>query len=301
MDHQTEQALIDELLGLSRSGSAYLDQEVTYSDVTDYLDETRFAAEKASLFRRLPLIACHGSELPDPGSFLRSELAGQPALLTRDRDGQVHAFLNVCRHRGARLVDDESGCKFSFSCPYHAWTWSNAGELRGIPHQKQGFPDIDKSRYGLVRLICAEKHGWVWVVPDPGAGTDIDAHLQPLTSDMDWLQMENLQIMQTDRVVCRANWKLLIEGGIEAYHFHVAHAETIGPHFPDNLSSYQMLGPHIRSVLPRITFGELAETEVKDRILRNHANIVYSVSRHRSGWFKRITSSGFRWTRFPPV
>ena len=184
-------------------------------------------------------------------------------LLTRDGDGRVHAFLNVCRHRGSRLVDEVSGCKRRFSCPYHAWTWDNRGVLKGVPHGDKGFPDLDKSALGLRRLACREHHGWIWLsaVPDgaaPVEAFDPAAYLDGLDRDFDWLDAGALTVAHTDEQIRAVNWKILIEGGIEAYHFRVAHRDTIGPHFPDNLSSYRMFGPHIRSVLPRAALADLA-------------------------------------------
>lgn len=228
IDRETELSLLDELKGLSDTGSAYLDETVTRSAVEDYTSQACFDLEKRRVFSTLPHIGCHGTELSEPGAFRRVELAGKPVLLTRDHDGKAHAFLNVCHHRGARLVEDRHGCKHVFSCPYHAWTWSNTGMLRGIPHQKQGFPDIDKSQYGLIRLPCVERFGWVWVVPDPSADVDIDAHLAPIAADMEWLDMDSLQIAQETELTCATNWKLLVEGGIEAYHFSVVHAKLLG-------------------------------------------------------------------------
>lgn len=277
MDRETELGLIDELLGLSDAGSAYLDDAVTRSEVAHYTDADHFDRETRAVFRGTPALACHRSELAGPGDFLRLDLAGLPVLLTRDGDGVVHAFVNVCRHRGARLVEDAAGCRHSFTCPYHGWTWSNSGALRGIPHQAQGFPGIDKTQYGLVRLPCAELHGWIWVVPDPQATADIAGFLRPLENDLRWLDMEDMHVAQTDVIDCAANWKLLIEGGIEAYHFRVAHAQTIGPYFPDNLSTYQMFGPHMRTVLPRITMTDLTAQSRDGWDIRTHANLVYTL------------------------
>jgi len=277
MDRNTELALIDELLGLDAARSAYLDETVTRAPVAHYIDDPHFADETRAIFRRHPAMAAHHSELPDPGSFLRKQIAGLPCLLTRDRFGTVHAFLNVCRHRGARLVDEDSGCKHLFACPYHAWTWTNQGELRGIPQEKQGFPGLNRAEYGLRRLPCVERFGWIWVTPDPDDDCDIDSFLAPIAPDLDWLSMTDMRIAHSDDFTCAANWKLLIEGGIEAYHFRVAHAETIGPYFPDNLSTYQTFGAHMRSVLPRITFGELRDQPREQWEIRAHANMVYTL------------------------
>ena len=277
MKRETELELIDELLGLKDAGSAFLDETVTASPVARYACPERFEHERQHVFRALPLIAAHASELPRPNAFVRRELAGLPVLFTRDGDNAVHAFLNVCRHRGARLVDEDSGCAGSFSCPYHAWTWSNRGELRGIPHERQGFPGLDKADWGLRRLPCEERLGWIWVTPNPDGDLDLDTHLGEIADDLAWLDLADHAIAVSDEIDCAANWKLLVEGGIEAYHFRVAHKETIAPYFLDNLSSYRMFGRHIRSVLPRSTLSEYGNQRREDWAIRDHIHLLYSV------------------------
>lgn len=277
MDRELEFALLEELQGLKDNGRFFLDDEVRRSPVARYASRERFADELRSVFRAAPAIAAHSSELPDAGSFATLRLAGLPVLLTRDGDGEVHAFLNVCRHRGARLVSEERGCRNAFSCPYHAWTWSASGRLRGVPHEKPGFPNLDRDAYALRRLPAAERLGLVWVVADPEADPDFDAWTAPLAREFEWLGMEGLALAASDMLERAANWKLLIEGGLEAYHFKVAHRETIGPHFLDNLSSYEMLGPHMRSVLPRESLTSLADVPREDWSIREHANVLYTV------------------------
>lgn len=277
MDRSLEIALLQELHGLKDSGQFFLDDEVHPSPVQRYACADRFDAENTAIFQKLPQIAAHSSELAEPGSYLTMTLAGKPVLLTRDRDGEVNAFLNVCRHRGARLVGEASGCKHAFSCPYHAWTWSNKGELRGIPHEKPGFPGIDRASYGLRRLPAHEAMGFVWVVADPEATPDFDMFLAPLAKEFDWCGTADMAIAHSDTMVRQANWKLLMEGGIEAYHFKVAHRDTIGPHFLDNLSSYQMLGDHMRSVLPRSSLPQIADVPQEQWSIQDHANLLYTV------------------------
>jgi len=277
MKREKELDLLSELAGLREAGSAFLDETVTRSPVDRYLDPDRFEAERRDLFRALPTIAAHSGELAEPDSFLRRQLAGLPVLLTRDSDGRAHAFLNVCRHRGARLVDDPSGCRKRFTCPYHAWTWDNRGALRAIPHREQGFPGLDESELGLRRLPCEERHGWIWIVADPGREMDLDAHLGEIGADLDWLGMTGCRVAHAQEIDCRANWKVLIEGGLEAYHFRVAHRNTIAPYFPDNLSSYETFGPHMRSVLPREGLERHVARAPADWSIREAANIIYSL------------------------
>ncbi|MEM9300760.1 MAG: SRPBCC family protein [Pseudomonadota bacterium] len=276
MDRTTSIELLRELIDLKGSGSAFLDDKPTRSPADRYGD-LQFQRERERIFRRHPLVAAHASELAEPNSFLTRSIADLPVLLTRDKTGQVRAFLNVCRHRGARLVHEERGCRSAFSCPYHAWTYRNTGQLRAIPHEKQGFPGIDKASRGLRELPVAERLGFIWIVGTPGADGRFDENFAALEDELAWLDLENHGIAATADLDCAANWKLLVEGGIEAYHFKVTHRNTIGPHFMDNLSSYRAFGRHLRSILPRESVAGLAEAPEAEWDIRTHANVLYSL------------------------
>lgn len=277
MDRTTELNLIDELLALKAGKTHYLDAAVTRNSVDHYLSEDRFRHERDAIFRKTPMIVAHVSEMANPGDFLRREIASLPLLLTRDKSGAAHAFLNVCRHRGTRLVDDESGCKHRFSCPYHAWTYASSGELIAAPHFESGFTGLDKADLGLTRLHCQERFGFIWVTADADGETDLDVHLGDLAPELDALGIDEMFVSHQDVPVHDANWKILVEGGIEAYHFKIAHRTTIGPHFEDNLSTYQMLGPHIRSILMRTSMAGLAPETRDNWSLRNHAQVLYTL------------------------
>ena len=277
MDRATELNLIDELLNLKADKSAFLDEAVARNGVEHYLSEERFQHERDRIFRKRPLVAAHASEIANAGDFLRREVAGQPVLLTRDRSGKVHAFLNVCRHRGTRLVDEEAGCRHRFSCPYHAWTYSSEGQLIAAPHFEEGFGEIDKAELSLKELTCTERFGFIWVVCDGASEREIDAHFEPVSEDLAALHMDEMVVVHQDVAIRRANWKILVEGGIEAYHFKIAHRTTIGPHFEDNLSSYQKMGAHIRSVLPRTSMAKLTEDTRETWRLRDHAQVLYTL------------------------
>ena len=277
MDRATELNLIDELLNLKADESAFLDEAVTRNGVEHYFSEERFQQERDRIFRKRPLVAAHASEMANAGDFLRREVAGQPVLLTRDRSGKVHAFLNVCRHRGTRLVDEEAGCRHRFACPYHAWTYSNEGQLIAAPHFEAGFGEIDKAELSLKELTCIERFGFIWVVCDGASEREFDAHFAPVSEDLAALHMDEMVVVHQDVAIRRANWKILVEGGIEAYHFKIAHRTTIGPHFEDNLSSYQKMGPHIRSVLPRTSMAKLTEDTRETWRLRDHAQVLYTL------------------------
>ena len=231
------------------------------------------------IFRRKPMIAAHSTDLKNPFDFITLDFMGLPILLTRDGEGTAQAFLNVCRHRGAKLEQSAEGCKKIFTCPYHAWSYDSKGALRSVPHEEQGFPDLAHAERGLRRLPVMEAHGFIWVIANPETAEmpDIKDWLAGLDDDLNWLGMSQHEVAVSDNYTLKANWKTLFEGGIEAYHFKVAHKETIAPYFPDNLSTYQMFGPHMRSILPRVSMPDLKNIPEEEWSIREDANIIYTV------------------------
>ena len=278
MDRETELRLIEQGLSLVQRDRRHLDDYSTERDSHHYLLPERYAQEAEAVFNALPHTVAHTSELPGANDFLVRELNGHSVLLSRGSDGIVRAFRNVCRHRGMKLVDTPHGCKRRFVCPYHAWSYDAEGRLIGAPHFDEGFPDLQKQELGLDQFAVLEHAGLIWVSTAKGATTEqIQAHLGPIATDLEWLDMADLSVAAETRLTIRANWKLLVEGGLEAYHFKVAHRDTIGPFFTDNQSTYQTFGPHIRSVLLRASFAELGATPTAARRLRSHANLLYTL------------------------
>lgn len=277
MDRTTEIALIKEVLGLAAQKSAFLDDSVAHSPISRYASPERFERERTMVWRRQPVVVAQSSELEGENAFLARRFLDMPVLLTRDAEGEVRAFLNVCRHRGATLERDATGCKRVFTCPYHAWSWTNTGALRSVPHEGQGFPDLPRAERGLRRLPCAEAHGFIWILAHPDAGEmpDMTQWFSGLTADFDWLGLADHRVAVVEETEIKANWKVLIEGGLESYHFRVAHKNTIAPYFMDNLSTYTMFGPHMRLVLPRSSLVYLADVPEADWDLRRDANLLY--------------------------
>lgn len=217
MDRTTELELIDELLELKASKSPFLDENVALSPVEHYLSDERFARERAAIFRKLPHSPAQSSELDGPGAFVRRDLDGLPVLITRDKQGEVHAFLNVCRHRGARLVEEEEGCKHRFTCPYHAWTYASSGELIGAPHFESGFEGVEKGSITLKALPAREAFGLTWVVPDPGGVFDFDSYFAPMAEELDALGMADMYVAAEDWIP-PPTWCQIVAPASEWFH-----------------------------------------------------------------------------------
>lgn len=277
MNKDTEILLLKELLALRDDNNAFLSEHATQSPVNRYTDAKIFSNEQKNLFQNTPFIAAHQSQLIERNSFITRDIPRLPLLITRDESGKVRAFLNVCRHRSAQLVADTSGCNTRFRCPYHAWTYANNGRLLAIPQHESGFADLNREEYGLSELACEERHGWIWVHPKLGQPLNLTTHLSGLDRDLSWLDAQNLEVFDCHEQTWNGNWKIILEGGIEAYHFRTAHAKTIAPLFHDNLSTYQTFGMHLRSVLAKKSIDTLPDRPHQEWNIREYSNVLYSL------------------------
>jgi phenylpropionate dioxygenase-like ring-hydroxylating dioxygenase large terminal subunit len=234
-------------------------EDVTLVPVESYTSAARRDAEVEHLFRPLPLIAGHGSELK-AGQVLGNDDYGVPMLLARDADGRFRAFLNVCRHRGMRLVESTGAAqsRASVVCPYHGWTYKLDGALRNRLHAEAFDRHCGGAAEDLVPLPAEERHGLLWVVPAPGATIDVAAHLGGLDAEMPFFGIERLAHFRSVSADYPANWKLIVDAFLEAYHIRVLHKDTIYPFFADAMTATVRFGPHIQSLVARLAGEEWA-------------------------------------------
>ena len=128
-----------------------------------YTDPGIFALEQATIFEDMWFCAVRGSDIPDAGSFRTVQVGTESLIISRSRRGEVRAFFNVCRHRGAKICTEDSGTvKRAFQCPYHAWTYDLDGKLIAAPNLTK-MPDVDRVAYGLRAVHVREWLGYVWV------------------------------------------------------------------------------------------------------------------------------------------
>lgn len=273
MNPETSAKLLARATAVLASGRAEMEAEEHRSPVERYLDHGRFELER-QLMRRHPQPVVAAAEVSAPGSWWSGDVLGSPLLLTRDARGVLHAFLNVCRHRGARVVEPGSGCgRERFSCPYHAWTYGPDGSLLGLP-KREGFPDVEPLEAGLRRLAAVERAGVVWVIPDAReVHRDAAQMLGPFVQELSDFGFDRHVPYAPRRVELRCNWKLMVEGSSEAYHFKIAHRDTIAPMFADNAQVVDEAGPHRRMFILRESLRTRApETAFAPR---EYGNLLY--------------------------
>jgi nitrite reductase/ring-hydroxylating ferredoxin subunit len=231
-----------------------------------YRDPEFAAAERERVFGRVPVIACHSSELPDAGSFITMRLPNNEALIVRQDDGGVRAFVNACRHRGSMVQTEERGtCAKRLQCPYHGWSYNLDGSLRSATHEVS-FGEFDHIAAGLVRLPAAERHGFVWVIDNAG-----DAETAGAAVDVaGWLGAEMDAILDSygiDEYVCfkagsfeePSNWKVMQDAFLDGYHIQFVHRETAAKMTYTNILTLEDYGRHTRFLSPRKKLGKLLE------------------------------------------
>jgi choline monooxygenase len=182
-----------------------------------YTDADVLRLEQERIFRSSWHYVCHVGRLPEPGSYFASTSGGVPVVAVRDREGELRAFLNVCRHRGAEVATGE-GRRDSLQCPYHAWTYGLDGGLRAAPRADRE-PGFDASGLSLVPLLVATWGPFLFVNGDPAAPPLADL-LGGLTLNLD---PDTLVFRERVEYALAANWKIAVENYLECYHCPVAH------------------------------------------------------------------------------
>lgn len=190
-----------------------------------YTSQDFLENELEHVFRRDWLCAGRSSSLPNPGDYTTMEIAGEPIMVLRDRDGVLRAQSNVCRHRMSTLLEGR-GNTSSIVCPYHAWTYNLDGSLRGAPAMTLN-ESFCKSDIRLPQIRCEDWQGWIMVTLNADAPPVSEA-LSDINDLIGHYRMEHYVESFREHHRWNTNWKVLAENFMESYHLPVCHAGTIG-------------------------------------------------------------------------
>jgi len=187
-----------------------------------YVDPAVLAAEQERVFRRCWQYVARVDQVAEPGRFVATRAGDVPVVVVLGREGELRAFLNVCRHRGS-LVCEGEGRRETLQCPYHAWTYDLDGTLRSAPRADRE-PGFDADGVRLLPLQVATWGPFVFVNPDASAAplADVLGSLPSLLAE-GGLDLDGLRYLRRVEAEYEANWKVCCENYLECYHCQVAH------------------------------------------------------------------------------
>ena len=196
-------------------------QEDWSLDQRFYKDESIFDLEKNHIFYDSWIFIGHESQISNKGDYFVYKLLDEEIIVLRNKENEVKAFFNVCRHRGSRICLEESGNTSRFSCPYHSWTYNLDGKLLAAKSLREG---IDKSTLGLHPCNIASVSGMLLINL-----SDNPQSLANLQSDLkepfEMFGFEDLKVAAHKNYPIASNWKLAVENYQECYHCAPAHPE----------------------------------------------------------------------------
>lgn len=231
MHPNVEAQVIERLLASVAKKDAEADAQSSTLAVDRYTDAARFEVE-TQVLRGFPVAVAREEDVPQVGDFVTYDVAGASVLVARGKDGQLRAFLNVCRHRGAILETEPKGNAKAFICRYHAWGYALEGNLFFVPLASL-FPTLNKAECGLVELACMSRHGFVWVKARPGPMPDAQSIWGTFDADIESFGLATHQRLFQSTVVRECNWKLVVEAFLEGYHAKALHQKTLARYFLD--------------------------------------------------------------------
>jgi len=175
-----------------------------------------FEEEQTALFSTRWVLIGHQSQIATAGDYFVQEVAGESVIVLRDQKDTLHAFYNVCRHRGTRLCEEQSGHSSAIQCPYHAWTYGLDGRLIGAPHMDlvRGF---DKAHHSLQPVNLGVWEGFIFgnLADEP---MPLQKWFAPLAGKFSHWNLPKLKSARRIEYDVRANWKLIVENYSECYH-----------------------------------------------------------------------------------
>ena len=196
-----------------------------------YTDPAILAIEKERIFGRTwqlvgtlshPCGEVDGRErtISDPETFFTADVAGEPIVVVRDKQGTLRAFSNVCRHRAGPIALG-SGCKNVLRCGYHGWTYTLDGRLIGTP-DVDGVEFFDRSTMGMFPLRLETWEQFIFVNFDPNA-VPLSVYLGKIPEQASGFPLQGLQLAERRHYVIECNWKVYVDNYLEGYHIPIAH------------------------------------------------------------------------------
>ncbi|MCC6940101.1 MAG: aromatic ring-hydroxylating dioxygenase subunit alpha [Novosphingobium sp.] len=214
-----------------------------------YVDADFLSLEQREMWNKAWLYAGHTDQVAEPGSWFLTRNTGSPVIVVRTLSGEVRAFYNTCKHRGAPLVKEDAGSARGFVCGYHGWSYTLDGKLTAV-RDKRDFPDFDMACHSLSSVRCELLGSLIFINGDPDAQPLIE-HIGPMAAELEELQLATLKLVDAREYEVDCNVKVLLDAFLEVYHLKSIHENTVD-RFLDHRAMIVTLWPngHSRMVTP---------------------------------------------------
>lgn len=196
--------------------------------IEPYISPAYFALEKKHIFKKVWQHVGRVEELPKPGDFLNVELPASDAsvVITRGKDGALHAMHNVCSHRMNKIVYDERGNMPKLYCKFHGWSYDLDGKLAGVPSEASFF-DLDREACALAKVHVDVWQGFIFVNTDPKPALTLREFLGPMYAELEGYPFHKMTSCYSWQTVVKCNWKLALDAFQETYHVAFVHGPSI--------------------------------------------------------------------------
>lgn len=250
-----------------------------------YLDDDIYQLDMDVIFGRHWIYVGVEPDVPRPGDCMATEFGRHAILVARDDDMAIHAFHNVCRHRGARLLPPGKSSVGNIVCPYHQWTYGRGGELRFAPHMQSA---IDVSRSGLRKIHLRSVAGLLFVCLAEQPPTDFDRMAELVAPYIAPHDIAHCKVAHEEDIIEHGNWKLTMENNRECYHCTATHPELTRSIFAEGFG-----------FAPTGVAAAAAAARFKEMVVRSHntwesGGLPSREVEHLADW-----KTGFRTERLP--
>ncbi|MDE0756365.1 MAG: aromatic ring-hydroxylating dioxygenase subunit alpha [Woeseiaceae bacterium] len=192
-----------------------------------YCEDEVFRMDMERVIGQQWLLVDHVSRIPQRGDYFLFRVGGEQIIVIRENENDVHAFFNVCRHRGSRVCLEDEGRKRLLTCPYHAWSYNLNGSLKAARLMPD---DFDQSQHGLHRCHLRIFHGLIFVCLSKENPPDFDTMYAEFDEMLGFHGFSDAKVAVRRNYPNAANWKLVVENFIECYHCAPAHPEYCSVH-----------------------------------------------------------------------
>ena len=236
-----------------RLQSLIVNQETDYAKsiyknaVIEYIDASIANTEKKIIFEESPICLGTAALVPNQGDWFTVDIGDKSILIVRNNKTEISAYLNICSHRGAKLVEGSGTKAYAFKCPYHSWVYNLDGELKARPREN-AFDEINKDQCSLQKFELDNHQGFLWLIMGKKAKnkhSSNKADLNELLIDYDFNKYQHFKSI---KIYPKLNWKLAVDTFLELYHIDELHTKSLAPIIKNDLQLFDTYGKNIRVI-----------------------------------------------------